>query len=577
MVRKGERDFVFDPDCMCKIPLWVKFPGLPVGYWSSDALSKVASVVRELLHTDKFTSEYDKISYARVLVNSNVFKPLPRSIEMHTLTGVLHQSVSYDWRPTFCNHCIQFGHDSESCWRNEKKAQDEEEFKALKRRRKRRRGKQPPVQEWHIRPATNNAPTIVQNELIDNDAPNQADNIPIVNPTSGNGNTNTKGVVSKRKESSVVAAQPPTQERLQASVQTMLTDNTYGVITTEAASTSEKNKVDLFGCFETTVNVSKAQRIIQKVARDWNYCCNYPLGLNGRVCLLWKRHLRVQILQIHEQFIHCLVEDPAAQFSTLLVRAQIHTAWLLSGDFNNILSTDDNISQPVIQAKIQGFQDLVIGLQLTPLRAKGCFFTWNNKQAVDTRVYSKIDWGLGNYHWLQEYGNVWKYSEQGDPMHAIWQKLKHLKVELKDLNTQMASYALRLTQARQQLEYVQAATVIQPLCQSLFDQEKELLRTIEKWSLVEEKISSSKNAITKIYNDNGLKLTDPHEVKAEFVKFFTELMGSRITREEIANAIKDTPNEKAPGVDVFPIEFFTSQWRERMSIRMCCTFSKLGK
>ncbi|MCD7468253.1 hypothetical protein HAX54_006265 [Datura stramonium] len=38
-------DFRFDPETITTIPFWVNFPELQVGYWSIEALSKVASVV----------------------------------------------------------------------------------------------------------------------------------------------------------------------------------------------------------------------------------------------------------------------------------------------------------------------------------------------------------------------------------------------------------------------------------------------------------------------------------------------------------------------------------------------------
>ncbi|XP_060182229.1 uncharacterized protein LOC132611886 [Lycium barbarum] len=214
-------------------------------------------------------------------------------------------------------------------------------------------------------------------------------------------------------------------------------------------------------------------------------------------------------------------------------------------------------------------------------------------------------------------GRVWQQNIPGNAMHKIWKKLKQLKFDLKDLNTFMQSYVYKLNQARQQLEQVQAAIADQPLCQTLFDQEKELISVIEKWSTVEEKvlrhksracwidsgdanskyfhaqlkIRASRNVITIIYNEHWVKLTTPQDVEAEFMQFFVNLMGTsndvmlcpnsevtrkepclsllqhqqlvqEITRQEIADAIKGMPSDKAPGVDGFPIEFFTKNWVE---------------
>nr|XP_016441126.1 PREDICTED: uncharacterized protein LOC107766791 [Nicotiana tabacum] len=168
----------------------------------------------------------------------------------------------------------------------------------------------------------------------------------------------------------------------------------------------------------------------------------------------------------------------------------------------------------------------------------------------------------------------------------------------------MASYEQRLIQIRQSLECVQAALVIDPFNQLLIEQEKQNMSDLEKCSTIEErilrkksratwidygesnskyfyallKIRASKNNITSVYNDMGMKITYPKVVENEFTDFFTQLMGKAnglmpcpntsiikavncltlqhqqelimdITHEEIDEAIRDMPKDKAPGVD----------------------------
>ncbi|KAK4706549.1 hypothetical protein R3W88_033902 [Solanum pinnatisectum] len=147
---------------------------------------------------------------------------------------------------------------------------------------------------------------------------------------------------------------------------------------------------------------NNANKVLKKVDRDWNYCCNYPHGVNGRVLLLWKKHLDVQIFHVHEQFIHCEVANVATSISILItivyarnelsqrevlwqelrgLGANIQSPWILNGDFNNVLVVEERIGLP----------EMVDSLQLTPLRTKWCYFTWCNKQQATSRVYSKID------------------------------------------------------------------------------------------------------------------------------------------------------------------------------------------
>ncbi|XP_075074555.1 uncharacterized protein LOC142162138 [Nicotiana tabacum] len=141
------------------------------------------------------------------------------------------------------------------------------------------------------------------------------------------------------------------------------------------------------------------------------------------------------------------------------------------------------------------------------------------------------------------------------------------------------------------------------------------MHELEKWSTIEErilrqksrvtwidygdsnskyfyaqlKIRASKNNITTVYNDIGVKITDPKAVEKEFTNFFTQLMGKdtrlkpcpntrfikvgdcltlhhqhelikEITHEEVDEPVKDMPNDKAPGFDDYPIKFFTKHW-----------------
>ncbi|XP_019261619.1 PREDICTED: uncharacterized protein LOC109239501 [Nicotiana attenuata] len=89
-------DFSFNKDILSTIPVWVRFPGLPVGYWSTEALSKMASAVGKPLYTDKFTAHYEKISYARVLVEVDAAYPLPDQIEIESPYGPIVQLIEYD-------------------------------------------------------------------------------------------------------------------------------------------------------------------------------------------------------------------------------------------------------------------------------------------------------------------------------------------------------------------------------------------------------------------------------------------------------------------------------------------------
>lgn len=139
-------EFVFDKEAITMVPLWANLPGLPVGYWSIEALRKVASAIGKPLYTDKYTADINCISYARVLVEVDISRPLVENIEIEAPCGIIQQGVEYDWRPRFCNECIRYGHNIEDCrlkrhprMEEDQPLQGDEEFKEPRKRRRRGR------------------------------------------------------------------------------------------------------------------------------------------------------------------------------------------------------------------------------------------------------------------------------------------------------------------------------------------------------------------------------------------------------------------------------------------------------
>ncbi|KAK6789453.1 hypothetical protein RDI58_013253 [Solanum bulbocastanum] len=93
MLQQWELNFEFNHDCITTILLWVTFPGLPVGCWSSEALSKVSSAIEKPLHTDVCTTSMTRISYACVLVETDVAQSLVDMIDISTPYGEFQQDV----------------------------------------------------------------------------------------------------------------------------------------------------------------------------------------------------------------------------------------------------------------------------------------------------------------------------------------------------------------------------------------------------------------------------------------------------------------------------------------------------
>ncbi|XP_059306468.1 uncharacterized protein LOC132057896 [Lycium ferocissimum] len=79
--------------------------------------------------------------------------------------------------------------------------------------------------------------------------------------------------------------------------------------------------------------------------------------------------------------------------------------WVVLGDFNAVLSTDDRIGGNTITlAEVIDFQKCVDTCGLEEMKNDGCKYTWNDKQ--DSRIFSKIDRVLVNREWVDSMPDI---------------------------------------------------------------------------------------------------------------------------------------------------------------------------
>ncbi|KAK4734210.1 hypothetical protein R3W88_008471 [Solanum pinnatisectum] len=98
-------------EILTTIPLWIKLPNLPLNCWNSVVLSKIHSSLGKPLYTDECTTQASRISFARILIEMDVTRPLPKMIKIRDLKErVLEQQILYEWKLMFCQKCLQMGH-----------------------------------------------------------------------------------------------------------------------------------------------------------------------------------------------------------------------------------------------------------------------------------------------------------------------------------------------------------------------------------------------------------------------------------------------------------------------------------
>jgi hypothetical protein len=111
ILRPMTKNFDFSSEEMSRVPVWVKFPNLPLCCWSPICLSKIVSVLGKRIQCDQPTSTLSRMSYARVLVEIDLLEELQHSVEITLPEGpFLHQQVVYETLPKYCHLCHVLGH-----------------------------------------------------------------------------------------------------------------------------------------------------------------------------------------------------------------------------------------------------------------------------------------------------------------------------------------------------------------------------------------------------------------------------------------------------------------------------------
>ncbi|XP_074301215.1 uncharacterized protein LOC141632574 [Silene latifolia] len=181
-----------------------------------------------------------------------------------------------------------------------------------------------------------------------------------------------------------------------------------------------QNDVELFGLLETRVKPSSLNLIASNVCYGWNFVTNISQHPGGRIWILWKGNsVDVEVLEMSEQYIHTkirLVQTENVFLATFIYafnkiehrvplwnaldRLSGNGPWIILGDFNNVLYTNERLGKAVRDEEMLPFQSTVARCDLHDMKTTGAFFTWNNKQPSETRIFSRIDRVMVNSDWL---------------------------------------------------------------------------------------------------------------------------------------------------------------------------------
>ncbi|XP_020266944.1 uncharacterized protein LOC109842484 [Asparagus officinalis] len=340
---------------------------------------------------------------------------------------------------------------------------------------------------------------------------------------------------------------------------------------------------------ETKIKESNIKDAAKRIAKEWDWLSNVNNSEKARIFILWDPNiLSIQQMSLSSQQITCKVNSIDGRLSciissvygynniqdrkslweelTLIHRSVGNLPWIICGDFNAMVDSGEKLGGSTLtDADTIDFRSFIDDCQLTHLKTIGCFFTWNNKQDKDSRVWSRLDRTLVNDNWIQHinsshveymvprlsdhspaivsvyddpsYGkkpfrffnmwtkhddfsttvsSIWQTHINGFHMYSVYSKLKMLKGALKSLNRRhFGNISEQVIRAKTEMEKARTAWYIQG------DRNSKLFHSAIK-------NNRHNNRVQVLYNSQGDRITDGEEIIKEFISYYKNLMGTAI-------------------------------------------------
>ncbi|XP_019265727.1 PREDICTED: uncharacterized protein LOC109243273 [Nicotiana attenuata] len=413
IVKVWSADFDFTKEVLQTIPVWVKYPNLPLNCWGQKSLSRISSGAGVPLYADACTTQIDRISYARVLVEMDVTKELPTSIKVTDPNGrEFMQEIAYDWVPEFCTKCIKVGH---QC-----RVVDQSGLKGKSKYVNQK-------QEWQPKLISKvQEPAKEQVQLKEIITKKNASTNAAMASTSAGSTGNERGHEEQRCQT--IIGKPITRSRERQSTDVVSVINGFNLLAESNLQLVMPRQIEGgagrqqgdTGQEDTLqpLFIPKAEQVIRKITPGWAYLDNYEHSSKERIWLLWDTneieckevsstaqtiHTVVYIRRLDMRFTFTAVyglhsiEDRRSMWSELTRLHSIQQGpWLIMGDYNAIRSIEDRpVGNTVQDQEVRDFNEFIEDTGVTEMKTNGRKFTWTNGH-----TYSKIDRALINADWM---------------------------------------------------------------------------------------------------------------------------------------------------------------------------------
>ena len=95
------------------LPIWVRFPALPLHFWDMYHFKRIGDILGNEAELSFVETKVMKV--ARILVNINLREGLAESINLDWGPVIIPQILDYENVPFRCSRCHVYGHPASAC------------------------------------------------------------------------------------------------------------------------------------------------------------------------------------------------------------------------------------------------------------------------------------------------------------------------------------------------------------------------------------------------------------------------------------------------------------------------------